>query len=263
MEMLGANASTLHSVTEAMPKPGFGRGSFIAEANFVKRQGAQLICIRTHLLNADAVCGGALDNMIHTMRAQLTPATTRTEENVLRLQNAVAQQSSLSSSISVPLPANTSLVANWSSQSPSINQEKITAALNLVASINTECPVVLKSTYKAKRGSEGGDDTESLHLKEQARSLNQRNKDCYQDIMSVIFYGENPNSGSLIVAMVVPVSDELEKKITLVNSAIRFYNSRKRSANDATDEASSKSPKILTPFSTTFAGIDSDLNLDD
>ena len=75
----------------------------------------------------------------------------------------------------------------------------------------------------------GGDDTESLHLKEQARSLNQRNKDCYQDIMSVIFYGENPNSGSLIVAMAVPVSDELEKKITLVNSAIRFYNSRKRS----------------------------------
>ena len=58
MEMLGANASTLHSVTEAMSKPGFGRGSFIAEANFVKRQGAQLICIRTHLLNADAVCGG-------------------------------------------------------------------------------------------------------------------------------------------------------------------------------------------------------------
>ena len=80
--------------------------------------------------------------------------------------------------------------------------------------------------------------------------------------MSVIFDGENPNSGSLIVAMVVPVSDELEKKITLVNSAIRFYNSRKWSANDATDEGSSKSPKILTAFSTTFAGIDSDLNLD-
>ena len=166
----------------------------------------------------------------------------------------------------MPLPANISLlVANGSSQSLSANQTevKITTALNLVTSINTKCPAVLKSTYLANRGSRENDDVESLHLKDQVLSLNQRNKECFQDIMSVIFDGENPNSGSLIVVLAVPVNDELDKKITLVNSAIRFYNSRKRSANNVTDDSLSKSPKNLKAFSTTFAGIESDLNLDD
>ena len=50
MEKLGANASTLQGVNEAMSKPGFGRGSFIADANFVNRQGGLHAFEHTYLM---------------------------------------------------------------------------------------------------------------------------------------------------------------------------------------------------------------------